>query len=196
MADTWIVKMSHFNYKDNEIENIPKTTIKLWQYFGDIIFTTFNRPSFNNNLTGIQCRKRPNRKCCEGIIHSKLNPEGTEIEWWCPVCMDKGRISDWRGTRWDLSNKKSNMIDFTKLKDIHKQEFKKKDEGKTQLYKCIQGEINIGETIPIKDEKEGCIDYINFPKIITFDNKEYNWIELGKEIMTYEGFKITIKIED
>ena len=29
---------------------------------------------------------------------------------------------------------------------------------------------------------------------IKVNNKEYDWLELGKELMSYEGFKISIKV--
>ena len=47
---------------------------------------------------------------------------------------------------------------------------------------------NIQGTIEWDDTFDG-----ELPEIVTKD-KVYNWIELGKELMTYEGFRISIII--
>jgi hypothetical protein len=52
------------------------------------------------------------------------------------------------------------------------------------------GYENIQGTIECDEESEG-----ELPKIVTGD-KEFKWAELGRELMTYEGFRITIKIID
>jgi hypothetical protein len=36
------------------------------------------------------------------MINVKLEPETENIVWWCPVCHDNGKISNWKGSMWDL----------------------------------------------------------------------------------------------
>jgi hypothetical protein len=39
---------------------------------------------------------------CPGFIVGELIPEAEHIVWHCPVCNDKGLITNWQGTLWDL----------------------------------------------------------------------------------------------
>ena len=55
---------------------------------------------------------------------------------------------------------------------------------KQTAYENIQGIISWDE-----ENDEG------LPRI-TMGDKELGWLELGTELMTFEGFRITIKIED
>jgi len=41
---------------------------------------------------------------CPGLIAGELMPENDIIAWHCPVCYDKGLISNWQDTLWDLSD--------------------------------------------------------------------------------------------
>jgi hypothetical protein len=38
---------------------------------------------------------------CEGIIQTAIKYDHSEIHWYCPVCENEGRITDWQGTIWD-----------------------------------------------------------------------------------------------
>ncbi len=105
MGDTWITDMSHFNYTDEEAYGLPKEAIRLAEYFGSIIDGTVGRVPTTKKYAGIQCRRRPGRIPCSGILCSELHQNGTELRWWYPVCGDNGRISNWRGTRWDPKEK-------------------------------------------------------------------------------------------
>ena len=99
MGDTWIIKMSHYDYPDDEAYGLTKKFKRFAEYFGSIIEGTVGRVPTTEKSAGIQCRRRPGRIRCSGVIRSELHPNGTELQWWCPVCGDNGRISDWIGTR-------------------------------------------------------------------------------------------------
>ncbi|KKK57892.1 hypothetical protein LCGC14_3049910 [marine sediment metagenome] len=183
MGDTWITNMSDFDYPDEEAYRLPKEAIRLAEYFGSIIEGTVARVPAKNNYSGIKCRRRPGRIPCTGIICSELHPNGTELQWWCPVSDDNGRISNWGGTRWDPKGKEIyDPIQFRKLLKIaEKKEVDDKSAVKDE-YENIQGTIEWDDTF------DG-----ELPEIVT-KGKVYNWIELGKELMTYEGFRISITI--
>ncbi len=53
-----------------------------------------------------QCRRRPRRRRCNGIIEAVISSRHDEIAWRCPDCGDEGTIHGWRGTPWDLSQTK------------------------------------------------------------------------------------------
>ncbi len=101
MPDTWITKMIHFDYKDDE--DIPARVKKIAGYFGSIVTQSLKNPSGIESNTGIQCRRRPGRIPCTGVIRSTLFEDVLEIKWYCLVCGDEGRITEWEGTRWDKS---------------------------------------------------------------------------------------------
>jgi hypothetical protein len=48
MGDTWITDMSHFDYRDEEVDRIPKSALKLWRYFGEIVAVTVTKPASEN----------------------------------------------------------------------------------------------------------------------------------------------------
>jgi len=157
MGNTWVTDMSHFDYRDDEVDELPVKALKLWGYFGAIIEASLNKPPFST-ATGLPCRRRPGRILCTGVIEAELHPNGNQLHWWCPICADNGHISNWEGTRWGPSGG---------LKKLTPDE--------------IQG------TIEWDDEKDG-----ELPKIVT-SKRSCTWDELGRELMTYEGFRISIK---
>ena len=199
MGDTWTVDMSHFDYKEEDVSQIPVNALRLWEYFGLIVKQTVQRAPIEKNNTGIQCRRRPNKIRCNGVIQSELNTDETELNWWCPVCSDNGYISGWINTRWDVKkDEKKNIINYSKLMELERKNNSEKVIDSLPdddiIVETIDGKINCDDPIEIKI-KEGCINEINLPAIKT-KNKLYNWFELGKELLTYEGFKIEIKIKD
>jgi hypothetical protein len=178
MGSTWVVDMSHFDYRDEEVHKFPAKALNLWGYFGLIIEATLSKPSPGHS-TGIPCRRRPGRAPCSGVIESELHPDGNKLRWWCPICADNGTISNWEGTRWAPSQRPF-VISIPKSGELFGP---KQTQGLRILApECIQG------TIEWDEEKDGEI-----PKIVT-NKKVYTWEELGRELMTYEGFRISIDI--
>lgn len=178
MGDTWITDMSHFDYKDEEAHELPKEAKKLAEYFGSIIEATVDRVSPFRKSTGLQCRRRPGRIPCSGVIHSELHPDETELRWWCPVCGDNGRISNWSGTRWDPLNRQNYLLQSGRLFETQTIN----DGTVDDEYKNIQGIIKWDEA------SDG-----ELPQIMT-KKKVYNWNELGRQLMIYEGMHIKITI--
>ena len=100
----WIVNMQHYLDKDGSIGSMMNSpTRRLAEYFGSIVTfaTSFDEEPFLNS--NIQCRRRPERKPCEGKIQAVLDLDTYRIVWQCPVCGDSGFISGWKDTPWDAS---------------------------------------------------------------------------------------------
>ncbi|MDD2852344.1 MAG: hypothetical protein PHY09_10675 [Desulfuromonadaceae bacterium] len=103
MADTWITDITHFLDEDGKIISDPVQARKLAEFFAAIIMmATFPNQEYPREYV-VKCRRRPNRKYCLEEISGWIEPESDDIYWICPQCQDKGRISNWRGTMWDMS---------------------------------------------------------------------------------------------
>ena len=178
MGDTWITDMSHFDYRDDEVDRIPKSALKLWRYFGEIVAATVTNPP-SCRSTGIPCRRRPHHAACNGVIESELIPPGNELRWWCPVCADNGQISNWENTRWDPSRGPM-LLSIQKSGELFREEA-------GQNLSLLAPEVIEG-TIEWDEGKDG-----ELPKIVTV-RKTYTWEELGSELMSYEGFHVRIKL--
>jgi len=113
---------------------------------------------------------------------SELHPDGNELSWYCPICGDNGTISNWKSTRWDPTPKAREGSSFPYLTLVRTET---PQAVQPAFSKHIQGTIEHDET---GDPEEG------LPRIVT-DSKVYTWKELGEELMTLEGFKISIKID-
>ena len=109
---------------------------------------------------------------------SELHPSGHELRWRCPVCEDNGVISNWAGTRWDPARKAA--------KSRSGELFGRQPSAnvvKPSQHETIQGTISWDE---------GAED--GLPKIVTAEGKEYGWVELGKELMSCEGWRVRIDL--
>ena len=178
MGNTWIIDMSHFDYSDDEADNIPASALKFWRYFGAIIAATVGKPP-SRLSTGLSCRRRPGRVPCDGVIESELQPSGNGLRWWCPICADNGRISHWEGTRWAPSGKPlliSTPISGQLFGSEHGSDLR------------VLAPDQIEGTIEWDEENDG-----ELPRIVTA-HRMYSWSELGRELMTYEGFRISIRL--
>lgn len=174
MGDTWITDMSHFHFPDEKAHDLPEQAIRLAEYFASIIDATFRNAPLTSRPIGIRCRRRPGRRPCPGWIQAELHPDGDELYWQCPACGDTGRISNWKGTRWDPERKqiKSGNL-FGPIPA---------NNNICEKYEKIQGTIEWDEAL------QGAL-----PKIVT-GKRAYTWFELGQELMTYEGFRVDITI--
>ena len=177
MGNTWVVDMSHWDYRDDEAHKYPAKTLKFWGYFGSIVAATVAKSPSQLSI-GIPCRRRPRRMPCDGVIESEIIPPGDMLRWWCPVCADNGQISNWEGTRWAPSASLT-LISVPRSGELFGREH-------APSLRMLTPEAIVG-TIEWDEEKEG-----EFPKIVTAQ-RTFTWEELGRELMTYEGFRITIK---
>jgi len=104
MADTWITDITHFLDETGEMITEPKEARKLAEYFASIIIMSSHpEPEYPPEYK-VLCRRRPKRKPCLTEIAGWLDPETDDVVWICPKCRDKGIISNWRGTIWDMSD--------------------------------------------------------------------------------------------
>ncbi len=46
-----------------------------------------------------------NKRGCDGAILAEVNRSENTLYWGCTDCDHDGLISDWKGTRWDNSNR-------------------------------------------------------------------------------------------
>ena len=174
MTNTWIIDMSHYDFPEEITNEIPKEAKRMAEYFASIVEGTVRNASLVGGAIGVRCRRRPGRKPCTGMIQAELHQNRNELYWKCPVCGDNGRISSWIGTRWEPSTGK---IQSGQL-------FARDPSGQ----KADKEYENIIGTIEWDDISEGTL-----PKNVTA-RKAYSWVDLGKELMTYEGFQISIFI--
>ena len=103
MAKTFIIDLRYF--LDAESESAPDSSLSLQfvEYLTAIVaMVSYPAPEPPSEYK-VQCQNRDNDgKQCTGHIVGELVPETGNIFWRCPVCSDKGLISNWQGTLWDL----------------------------------------------------------------------------------------------
>lgn len=104
MSDTWITDITHFLDEDGHIVSVPAEAKRMGDYFAAIVMmASFSEPDYPPEYK-VSCRRRPNRKPCKEEIVGWIEPDGDDIFWICSKCQDRGRISNWRGTIYDMSN--------------------------------------------------------------------------------------------
>jgi hypothetical protein len=104
VADTWYTDITHFLDDNGDMIKEPPQARKLAEYLAAIIvMASFPDPDYPPEYR-VSCRRRPNRKPCLTEIAGWLDPETDDVVWICPVCQDRGIISNWKGTIWDMSN--------------------------------------------------------------------------------------------
>lgn len=104
MGDTWVTDLIHFLNEDGSIAPTEGPARRLAEHLVAIV-AMISRPELIPPAEyRVRCRRRPGRKPCTGLIQADLDPKTEDIDWWCPVCGDKGCISNWKGTMWDLTN--------------------------------------------------------------------------------------------
>lgn len=105
MPDTWITNITHYLDEHGELPpDIPREALQLAVYFGSIVAAVTSRFNDTFQLHPVRCRRRPNRIPCREPIQAVVHRESQDIDWHCPRCGDRGRISNWQGTPWDRRN--------------------------------------------------------------------------------------------
>jgi hypothetical protein len=97
--------MTHFLDESGNIPKLmPREARELASFFALVIdISTKINPS---TLTA------PDTRCfvsgCQGLIKSEILRQKDEIHWRCSKCQNEGRISHWKGTKWNnIPEKKS-----------------------------------------------------------------------------------------
>lgn len=104
MADTWITDITHFLDEEGKLITEPIQAKRIAEYFAAIIvMATYPDPEYPPAYR-VSCRRRPNRKPCLEEVVGFIDPETDDVVWMCPKCEDRGIISGWQGTIWDMSN--------------------------------------------------------------------------------------------
>jgi hypothetical protein len=97
VGNTWIVDLRHFLTSEGAIIDFAGRARA--EYFASIVV---DATATIEGVPGVQCRRRPRRQRCTGIVMSYLSAEKDQsIHWYCPVCGDNGVISGWQNSRWD-----------------------------------------------------------------------------------------------
>jgi hypothetical protein len=77
------------------------------EFLGAIVSASTFAPPGSDIDTALRCRKRPERKQCQGLIVVHLQENPVELRWWCPVCGDCGVINTWKGIPWKKTHIRS-----------------------------------------------------------------------------------------
>ena len=102
MSDTWMIDMNHFLDEDGEIILEPAQARILGEYAAAIVLMASFPDADYPPEYKVRCRRRPNRKPCNEEIAGWMFQESDDIFWICPKCNDRGLISNWKDTMWDL----------------------------------------------------------------------------------------------
>ena len=94
MGDTWVTDIRHYLDDDGELIRASGFARRLAEHQCAIISAVTARSRDESEwLTEVRCRRRPNRKACEGSIVARFDEEDpTTIAWLCPFCGDNGYI--------------------------------------------------------------------------------------------------------
>ncbi len=77
--------------------------VRLARFLGEIVSASSVMTSGEFQTSSLKCRRRPNRRPCKGHIRLGRDPDTDEIHWSCASCNDRGVITHWHQTSWDLS---------------------------------------------------------------------------------------------
>lgn len=100
VGDTWVIDMGEVLGLVGA-DGLAAQTRRLNEYVGRIVEAV---SAWDDTLpidSAIRCRRRPRNRPCPGHVRAWC-VEGT-IQWSCTRCRDNGRISNWRGTPWDIA---------------------------------------------------------------------------------------------
>jgi len=90
--------ITHFLDASGRVPDRPRPIVR---FLGAIVAESSARPDGGTHVLKVKCRRRPGRRPCRGKIQAAVNQATGEIEWYCPVCNDRGYISNWQGSPCD-----------------------------------------------------------------------------------------------
>jgi len=111
--ELWIADISDFDLPGGRLpagQNARKA-----RFLGEIVSASSLMTVGEFQISSVSCRRRPKRRRCPGRIRLGREPESDDIHWACTACNDRGVITNWRKTRWDLSPelKKGHIISLS-----------------------------------------------------------------------------------
>ena len=93
----YISNVQHFLEETGNIpKEMPREARELANFLALVVDSTTKTKQSSLTSTDIRCFITG----CYGTIKSTLRPAATEIYWY-PDCENEGRISHWKGSRWD-----------------------------------------------------------------------------------------------
>lgn len=98
----WFTKLRHFLNENGELADSYGPAKKLAEFLCSIVKAVTSYILEISVATGVRCRRRPKRKPCKGEVYAFLDDEQGIIEWHCFICGDRGHITDWENTQWDM----------------------------------------------------------------------------------------------
>lgn len=102
MGDAHITDMSLFAGRSTNL--VRGLVGRRGRYFGSIVSAASVADIGAWRDTAIRCRRRSGRKPCPGHIQVCRHGHSVPIEWRCSSCDERGLISNWRESVWDLSH--------------------------------------------------------------------------------------------
>jgi hypothetical protein len=103
MAYTHLTDLTDFLDDAGDILSDPVQSKEIGEYITDIVFmASFPETEYPEEYI-VDCHCHSKQEPCLGKIVGFINQETDDIMWMCPKCVDRGIISNWRGTMWDLS---------------------------------------------------------------------------------------------
>jgi hypothetical protein len=94
-----ITDLTHFLDKSGAIGPVKGPARAMAQFLVDLVAHASNTTS--QTLLAPKCFK-----CKKAAVHAGLAPDNAVV-WACPWCRIEGRVSNWRGSLWDLSDRAS-----------------------------------------------------------------------------------------
>lgn len=103
MPDVWVTDLTHFLDEQGLIAPRQGRARRLAEHLTSIVAMTSAEPETPDDGSpgSIRCRRRPRRKPCPGFVDADYGPS-LEIVWWCKHCGDRGVITEWSGSFWDI----------------------------------------------------------------------------------------------
>jgi hypothetical protein len=99
---TYISSIRHFLNEDGELpDELPKPALKMAVFLTHIIASATEAFPNCDLPIPVKCNRKG---CCEEIFVD-FTDINKDIEWFCPECGDNGVISNWQGTKWDMTQK-------------------------------------------------------------------------------------------
>ena len=100
MPDTWISDLSHFMDETGALVGGGPGG-RFAQYLSRLVEAATAEPAETWVTSTVRCRRRPGRVPCPGRIAVRRTASPGAVQWECPTCGDRGRISGWEGSPWD-----------------------------------------------------------------------------------------------
>jgi hypothetical protein len=92
----YITDLSHFLDEKGAIGPKSASARRFAEFLGRIVAAA-STTAADGYASQCRCSK------CKGMITAAIAPDDA-IEWLCPGCGQQGRIANWRGSFWDLSD--------------------------------------------------------------------------------------------